>query len=254
MADREFDSLVSRVSVSVPGCPNFLINTAIRNAAIRTCERTLYWRHAEVPYNLTPAVHQYPYRKPASSDVHAVFVATVNGSPLDRITLEDAFMRYPAWADLYSGVPYEELWADSGAFNGDEFNENTFNGGSSFTVTDDALEKTSDPRIFTQITPDQFIVLPSPSDDKPFSLRLVYALKPKRDAEGMPEYMFNELEDTIYHGALQELMVVPNQPWKDLELAAYHAKQYTYNVTERRARANLGNMRGVMHVQMRPFG
>ena len=70
----------------------------------------------------------------------------------------------------------------------------------------------------------------------------------------MPEYIFNELEDAIYHGTLQELMVVPNQPWKDLELAAYHAKQYTYCVTERRARANLGNMRGVMHVQMRPFG
>jgi hypothetical protein len=254
MAERAFDTLIPRVSVSAPGCPNSLILNAIRNTAIRTCERTLYWRHAETPYDLTPAVHEYFYRKPQGADVHAVLEATVNGYPLDRVTMEEAFRRYPSWADLYSGVPYDQLWTDTGAYNTTEFNENAFNGGSTFVVTDDALEDTADPLIFTQITTDKFVVLPSPSDEKPFSLRLVYALKPKRTADGMPEYMFDELEDAIYHGTLQELMVVPNQPWKDLELAAYHAKQYNYCVTERRARINLGNMRGTVYVQMRPFG
>jgi len=254
MADREFSSLIPRVSVSVPGCPNPLIESAIRNAAIRTCERTLYWRHAEPPYDLTPAVHQYFYRKPVNTDVHAVFDAAVNGYPLDRVTLEDALFRYPAWADLYSGVPYDELWVETGSFNGDEFNANAFNGGSAFTITDEALVNTSDPRVFTQLSPDRFVVLPAPSDEKPFTLRLIYALKPKRNATGMAEYQFNELEDAIYHSALQELLVVPSQAWKDYELAAYHAKQYTYCVTERRARANIGNMRGIMHFQMRPFG
>jgi hypothetical protein len=70
----------------------------------------------------------------------------------------------------------------------------------------------------------------------------------------MAEFQFGELEDAIYHGALQELLVIPSQAWKDYELAAYHAKQYTYCVTERRARANIGNMRGTMRVQMVPFG
>lgn len=198
-------------------------------------------------------MHQYFYRKPANADVHAVFDAAVNGYPLDRVTLEEALRRYPAWADLYSGVPYDQLWTEGGTFNGQEFNEGGFNAGSTFTLTDDALENTSEPRIITQLGPDQFIVLPSPDDEKEYALRLIYALKPKRTATSMPEQIFDELEDAIFHGALQDLLIMPNQAWKDRELAAYHARQYTYHVTERRARANLGAARGAVYVSMRPF-
>jgi hypothetical protein len=56
------------------------------------------------------------------------------------------------------------------------------------------------------------------------------------------------------HGTLQHLLVLPNQAWSDRELAAYHAKQYVYQTAERRARANLGNVRGNMRARMQPFG
>lgn len=253
MTDKTFASLIPRINPNVPGCPQPLMESIIRTAAIRTCERTLAWRHAQPTYNLTPSVHQYFYRKPANADVHAVFDAAVNGYPLDRVTLEEALRRYPAWADLYSGVPYDQLWTEGGTFNGQEFNEGGFNAGSTFTLTDDALENTSEPRIITQLGPDQFIVLPSPDDEKEYALRLIYALKPKRTATSMPEQIFDELEDAIFHGALQDLLIMPNQAWKDRELAAYHARQYTYHVTERRARANLGAARGAVYVSMRPF-
>jgi hypothetical protein len=253
MADRTFASLIPRINPNVPGCPQPLMESAIRIAAIRTCERTLAWRIAQPTYDLTPAVHQYFYRKPADADVHAVIDAAVNGFPLDRLTLEEALLRYPAWADLYSGVDYSQLWTEGGTFNNQEFNEGSFNAGSTFTLTDDALENTSEPRIFTQLGPDQFIVLPSPDDAKAYTLRLIYALKPKRNATGMPEAIFDELEDTIFHGALQDLLVMPNQAWKDRELAAYHARQFTYHVTERRARANIGNARGTVYARMQRF-
>ena len=105
----------------------------------------------------------------------------------------------------------------------------------------------------TQLTPDQYIILPLPDDAEVYRLRLFYALKPKRSATGMPQYLFDDLEDLLFHGALQELLVLPSEAWRDLELASYHAKQYLSCVTERRARANLGAMRGTMTVQMRPF-
>jgi hypothetical protein len=47
---------------------------------------------------------------------------------------------------------------------------------------------------------------------------------------------------------------LPSQAWSDRELAAYHAKQYVFQTSERRARANLGNVRGTMRVRMQPFG
>jgi hypothetical protein len=253
MANRTFASLIPRINPNVPGCPQPLMELAIRVAAIRVCERTLAWRHAQPTYNLVPAVHQYFYQKPTDSDVHAVIDASVNGYPLDRVTLEEALRRYPAWADLYSGVSYDQLWSDGGTFNNQGFDQNAFNSEATFTVTDEALEKTSEPRIITQLSSDQFVVLPSPDDEKAYTLRLIYALKPKRTATGMPEHIFDELEDVIFHGTLQDLLVMPNQSWKDRELASYHARQFTYAVTERRARANIGNMRGTVYARMQPF-
>lgn len=253
MANRTFASLVPRVSASAPGCPQPTIIQYIRDAAIRTCERTLAWRYAEPPYSLSPGVHQYAYRKPADTDIHAVFLAAVNGRPLDRLTLDEAILRYPQWADLYSGVPYDQLWVGSGSLNSGAFNEGAFNAGPQFELPDEALEKASDPRVITQLTPDQFIILPAPDDQRVYTLRLIYALKPKRNASGMLESVFDDLEDVIRHGALQELLALPNMTWSDKELAGYHAKQYLSGVSERRARANLGNARGTMTVKMQPF-
>jgi hypothetical protein len=80
------------------------------------------------------------------------------------------------------------------------------------------------------------------------------ALKPTRSSSGMDEVMFNDLEDTIMHGALQMLLVLPKTNWVDRELAAYHAKQHLAQLIERRARANLGSARATFSVQMQPFG
>lgn len=254
MADRTFASLVPRLQPSVPGCPHATIVQYIRNSAIKTCERTLGWRHAEVPYALSPGVHQYGYRKPIETDVHAVFLAAVNKRPLDKLSLDEAIERYPEWADLYGGVPYDELWVGSGSFNEEALNEVPLNSGPQFVLPDTALENASDPRVITQLTPDQFIILPLPDDQQVYTLRLIYALKPKRTAAGMSSIIFDELEDSIMHGALQELLVLPNMAWSDRELASYHAKQYLFQVTERRARANLGNVRGSMTAKMQHFG
>jgi hypothetical protein len=105
-----------------------------------------------------------------------------------------------------------------------------------------------------QLSPDKYIVLPLPDNDRTYTVRMFVALKPKKSATGMDETAFDDLEETIMHGALQHLLVLPNTNWSDRELASYHAKQYSYNVSERRARANLGNMRGMMRVRMQPFG
>ena len=253
MANRAFSSLASRISPTVPGCPQPLIVQAITHAAIRTCERTLAWRHAEPPFKLNPGVHEYLYRKPTDSDVHAVFGAAINGYPLSHLPLEAALQQYPRWADLYSGVPFEDLWTESGAFNEAAYNEQLLNDGATFAMTEAAMEEASEPRAITQLTPDKYIVLPLPDNTKDYELRLIYGLKPKRTATGMPDNIFDELEDAVFHGALQELLAIPNDAWQDRELASYHAKQYIFHTTERRARSNLGNSRGSLTVRMRPL-
>jgi hypothetical protein len=184
-----------------------------------------------------------------------VFGTLVNDRPLDQLTLEQAIRAYPQWADIYSGLSAVELWSliDPNAFNNDQYNESPFNGNPNQTVPDAAVADGGEPTAICQLTPDKYIVLPLPDKAKTYTVRMFVALKPKRNATAMDEAIFDDIEDILMHGALQHLLVLPNTNWSDRELAAYHAKQYLFHVSERRARANLGNMRGTLRAQMQPF-
>lgn len=256
MADRAFLSLVPRLNPSVPGCPQQTVINYIRDSAIRTCERTLAWRYLPPNFDLLPGVHEYAYNKPTNADVHVMFEAVMNDEPLERLTLEDAILKYPQWADLYSGQDPSVVWSltPPSPFNNFEYNEELFNEGSTYVLPDSIVADGSTPRFITQITPDKYIVLPLPDAEKTYTMRMFMALKPKRTATGMEEAIFNDLEDAIMHGALQDLLILPNVPWADRDLASYHARQYIFYTTERRARANMGNVRGSFRVRMQPFG
>ncbi len=256
MADRTYASLVPKISPSVPGCPQPTMIQYIRDAAIRSCERSLAWRWVERKFDLLPGIYEYAYNKPTNTDVHVVFDAIVNDAPLQKLTLEQALYQFPYWADLYSGVDPNVVWQNSPSnlFNQQQFNNAQFNGNQGTTVPSEAVAEATDPRAICQITPDKYIILPLPDDTKTYTMRMFYALKPKRNSTGMDEVIFEELEDVITHNALQHLLVLPNTNWSDRELAAYHAKQFIFNLSERRARANLGNVRGVMTARMQRFG
>lgn len=256
MVDRTFASLVPKVNPSVPGCPTQTIIQYIRDAAIRTCERTLAWRYQVPLFDLLPGVHEYAYNKPVNADAHAIFAAIMNGSHLEKLTLDDALRLYPSWANLYSGEDPSVVWSltPEHVFNIDEYNDPVFNAGEPFDLPASVIAEGSTPRSICQVTPDKYIVLPLPNADVSYTMRMFLALKPKRNSAAMDEVIFDDLEEVIMHGALQHLLVLPNTHWTDRELAAYHAKQYVFQIAERRARANLGNPRGVLRAKMQPFG
>lgn len=255
MATRNFTTLVSRVNAYTPGCPTPVLISHIREAAIKVCERTLAWRMAQSQFNLTPAIHEYDFIKPAGSDVHALFGVQMNGFPLPVLTLEQAIEKYPLWADMFAGLDPDALWSitPSGTINTDEYNQQEFNESYPLTTPPEFVEMASQPQNITQVSPDKFIVLPMPDDAQTYTMRMFYALKPSRDAAGMDEVVFNELEDLIFHSALQALLVMPNVTWGDRTAAGYHAKQALHMLTERRARANLGNARGTLVVRAPKF-
>ena len=208
-------------------------------------------------FNLLPGVHEYAYNRPETTDVHVLFEAVVNDRPLERLTMEKAIELYPQWANLYSGEDPSVVWSLTppiSTYNTSEFNETQYNGGSAYVLPQSIVAEGSTPQSITQVSPDKYIILPLPNADKTYRCRMFLALKPKRSASGMDAMIFDELEEVIMHGALQHLLVLPGQAWSDRELAAYHAKQYVFQISERRARANLGNVRGTMRARMQPFG
>lgn len=216
MATRTFLSLADRLAPSVTGCPTPVVVQYIRDAAIEACERTLAWRYEQPAIRLTPGVWEYPYENPSQSEVHAFLTATVNGNPVDPVTLEQVYRRYPQWPNM-------------------------------------EIEQRSDPRLVLQFDADNFAVAPVPDASANYDMRMIVALKPLRSATGMDQTVFDDLENVIMHGALQHLLVLPGKNWTDRELATYHAKQFTAKITERRARANIGAGRASMTVQMRPL-
>ena len=82
----------------------------------------------------------------------------------------------------------------------------------------------------------------------------VIAVKPLRTSYDMDTTAFDELENIIMHGALQNLLILPERTWSDRELGAFHAKQFLYKTAERRARANLGAARNSLRVKPVAFG
>ena len=148
--------------------------------------------------------------------MHAILTATVNGEKLAPISLEQLHDVYPKW-------PYV------------------------------SSDEHATPRYITSIDPDNFAVAPVPDGNVNYNVRMIVALKPLRTAEEMDKTALDDLENVIMHGALQHLLVLPDRTWSDRELASYHAKQFAYKLSERRARANLGTGRGSMRVQNQRF-
>lgn len=216
MPNRAFISLAERLASSAPGCPKPVLVQHIRDAAIDVCERTLAWRYVQPELVLTPGVADYPYDVPSESEVHAILAASVNGTHITPITLEQAHSIFPTWPDM-------------------------------------DVSQRANPRFILQLDVDNFAVAPVPDASQTYKIKMILALKPLRTASGMDKTAFDDLEDPIMHGALQTLLVLPNKPWSDRELAAYHAKQYLARIVERRARANLGAGRASVSVRMRPL-
>jgi len=214
MADRLFSDLVSLVMPSVPGASTPLITNQVRTTAIEVCERTLAWRFNLADVTLVAGTYSYAYVPPSNSEVHTVFTATVNeGIILTMLTPET----------------FRKKWPD-------------------YPSTDTA--KRSTPQNFMTISPNAYQILPVPDAATTYTLRMHAALRPTKAATGMDEIYLDDLESVIVHGVLQQLLVLPGQVWSDRELAAYHAKQFVFQVAERRARATLGSGRASPSVRM----
>lgn len=245
MSTLAFSSLLPKILPSVPGAPQPLVIQYLRDAAIRACEASLLWRYTPPPFAIQPGSHENFFVKPPETAVHVLFRAMCNDRPMARVTLEEAIDMYPEWADRFNGLTGDQLWSLTApeTLNSEEYNELLYNGSTDITLPPEATNDKGEPRFVTQLGPDKYVVMPAPGSEETYTLRMFYALKPTKSASGMDEAVMNELEDVILHGALQQLLVMPKVVWNDNTLASYHARQFLYRLSERRARANLGNNR-----------
>ena len=211
MATALYTTLVNRIAAYAPGAPQPVLVTHLRDAAIEACERTSAWRYKHATITMVAGTYEYAFVPESGAEVHTILTSSINGNDLPVKTLEDIHRLYPKYP---SSV---------------------------------VAERTTPQYIF-QNNPDTFHVVLVP-DNSTDTIEMFVAQKPLRSSTGMEGTVMDDLETVIIHGALQSLLTMPETTWSDTELAAYHAKQFTFKAAERRARANIGAGRATLTVR-----
>jgi len=86
--------------------------------------------------------------------------------------------------------------------------------------------------------------------DREWAINGEVAIKPKRNARGMPRWVYETWVDTIVSGVLYRLCRVKGMDWSDMDFALMHKNIYEQGVTNARIR----DMRNVhMQARMRPL-
>ena len=99
-----FESLVKDVLPYVPGCPDSLIQTNIRSAAIELCEKTKAFTFDLDPITTISGEYEYEFDQPSGTEVHQILWATYDGNDLDPISPRSLELNYPDWRDK-TGTP-----------------------------------------------------------------------------------------------------------------------------------------------------
>lgn len=185
----------------VPGCPDPVIDFELRRASQTFFERTRAWQIT------LPAL--------------AVIAAQENVT----VTFADAGMELvrieQAWYNGYSITPttVDDLDAEH---------------------TDDWTLHTGTPNKVFQITPGDVRLYPLPTDTPTVGLKMRVSVRPSEAATGLADDMAIKFRDDITNGTKGKLMMYPNMPWSNPQLAGMYLAMFDSAT----GKANLAAVRG----------
>lgn len=94
----------------------------------------------------------------------------------------------------------------------------------------------------------------TPSEDMPQALKVRLAIAPKRDACTLDEAFFFDLwAQAVIDGALAKILLMPNEPWTNLQLARVKESDFERAVSEARRLAILGRSSGPFYSRAPSF-
>ena len=103
-------------------------------------------------------------------------------------------------------------------------------------------DRTGQPYVYLQKSPDTFWVVPVPSASKTSSLIMGVALKPTRTSNNIDTDFANNYRDGIIYGTLYRLLRMPNKAWSDINAAQEYLYQFGQEVRQAELRARGGDL------------
>lgn len=206
---RRYEDFLPEVLPYVHDCPEIVALTAIRNACIEFCDRSMWliYEHPDVPTQAGEG--RYPLDLPDFTESARVLEAWHNEFPLTPYS-EDQIRR------VY------------------QFDWRSIEGG---------------PRYLTSLTPEEVAVVPMPSEVDAGTLKLIVALRPTRDSVDVDDTVYNRWAEVIGQGARSRIMSITNQPFFDPVAAAQNRMAFALGISEASRERLRGMQRAILHVR-----
>lgn len=180
---RSFADFLPFVLPYAPSCPEPLAIQYVRQAAIDFCQRTRFWRYVD--------------EFSVAGDTSEIIVTPGQSSLFE---IERAWFQPTGesrWVPLKK-TPYAEI---------DQ------------ALLDETANSYTVPNIISQIDYNTVTLVPRATG----TLRISMFLSPSYEANGCPENLYSNYASTVADGALSEILLIPEQPYTNPNLAALKA-------------------------------
>lgn len=221
MATMLFSEFLSGILVDVPGCPDFAIEREVRNAAIQLCRRSLAWRKQMAPITVVANTGAYSLVSPdAQSRVVKIYDVTLSTPSSDpAIAQPDIRILLPKTVQYLDSL--NPTWRQSQA--------------QALAASYLSIVPTL---FYTQDSPDTILLAGIPV--LAGSMTILASLVPTLTATGVDSWVAEQHYEGIIHGAKARLMAIPQKPWTDPALAAWHAGEFDKAIASANVEAAAG--------------
>ena len=206
-----FESFMKDVLPYVPGCPDTVVENALRSSSIELCEKASVYTKELDPISTVAGIYEYGFDQPVGTRVDKIIWAIYDGKDLEAITPRILENRKPKWRDSNSK---------------------------------------STPQYFLQQSPELFWLIPIPDTTKSGGIIMNVSLKPSRSSNNILTQVADDYRDGIIFGALYRLLRMPARDWSDPQAAADYSGLFRQTVEDaeiKARRADIGVGRKVTY-------
>lgn len=214
----ELSDFYPYVLIDVPGCPEVVVDTALRSALIEFCEKSLVVQRDLDPVTVVAGTSDYDLEPPTFQLVSKILKLWYKSTELSPMAPDN----------IKNAEVYNRLFTDADTGR-------------------------SDPRFFLQKDTTTFSIYPVPKNTVANAITIRAALKPSRSASTVEDVLFQDYAETIAQGAKYRLLSMPGKPWMNGPASAAALSMFTAGVNVARQRASRGGTRADLRVQIRSF-
>lgn len=200
-----FSDFLNDVMPDVPGCTTEIAQHAIKNTIIDFCEKSLILQRDHDPVSVAANVIDYDFDPPDNFLVIKIMRAWYKNKPLEPVSPDD-IDKPEVYNQLFEGASV------AGA----------------------------EPNAILQKSERQFTIYPIPSEAAANAITMRVALKPTRSSEEVDDVIYEDYSEIIAYGAKARLMMSPNKPYTNPQLAVSALGMYQSGLGVARQRATRG--------------